>query len=411
MRAFKYIMCVLFVVIIASPLLAIEGDVELLKLIADGYETNWEKIRTWGGSAVVEISEVDEKTEKSAQNGWKRHNQAEFLVDRNLGATRWINRIEDITYNQGKEEQRKPFDYSGMVKSNKGCQMIYDSTDKQRIRTMEILPPADIIRNEGSFIFDPQYIWEHIYPVLQQLRFCYENANDPNLSSGHTIVRQGNIVTFELKVHSEVPGQDNFNRLVFDLSKGCNLVELVALCPVNEVRWKLDYEQIGNVFVVKEMSKSYKDKRQGNERYNQMKVTLNNKIVNKPVDSAEFEFDKIGLRPGDNILDRMVGELVYPWRKEYPISEAIPNIEKDIKASPHKEVPIASPPTCQSVSQTSESANVDAKNPADDKANVNTANSKTKSLLLGILGLAVLFIAIIWLCMDKLFFKRGGGKI
>jgi len=53
----KKIFCLwCFVLLLALPKEAcaiIEGDVELLKKIADGYETTMENLRTWHGEAII----------------------------------------------------------------------------------------------------------------------------------------------------------------------------------------------------------------------------------------------------------------------------------------------------------------------------------------------------------------------
>jgi len=402
MKVFNYTFCIFLILIVAAPLSAIEGDVELLRFIADAYETNQEKIRTWGGSVVVESSVVYAETEELIQKGRKRHSKTKFLIDKNFGATRWNTRFKEVTYNEGKEKQREAFDYSGMVKSNQGYQMFYDSEDKQALRTMELLSADNIIRTENGFTFDPAYIWEHIYPIRQQMKFYYENAHNPNFSSGHTIIRQGDIVTFESKVPSGIHGKDNVNRLVFDLSQGCNLVELVALSQVNEVRWKLDYERIGKVFVIKEISKSYKDKRPGNEHREQMKATLINKIVNNPVNPAEFKFDKIALRPGDHILDRTIGGLEYVW-KETPddVLEVLQNTGEELDTSPLQKVPSTSPVIVQNVPEIPESVVVDAENSSGD-------GLALKSLSFGIVCAFVVLLWVTgWFVFGKIFRKKG----
>jgi len=280
-----------------------KGDIELLKIIADGYETSWKKIRTWGGAAAIDYSVTNGKKDQSHQTGWIRHSQAEFLLDRDLDATRWNVHIENITFDADIQQQKSLFDYSGMLKDGQGYQMVYNRQDQKMGRTLEKLPPDQILRTEGSFAFDPIYILQHIYPDIPgMMRFYYKDANNPNVA--YTVIREGNIVKFESKVPTDVPSQPCVNRLVFDLSKGCNLIEFEGISPITDGRWLVDYEQVGDVFVIKSMSYSHTDKRPGYESRSQFNVVFDNKMVNKPIAPYEFEFDRIGFR--DRILDRTV---------------------------------------------------------------------------------------------------------
>jgi hypothetical protein len=297
-----------FIISYASPLVAFEGDTDLLRVIADGYEVSWENFRTWEGSAFAEISEVRSVSDGTIQEGWKRHIEMVFVCDNDSNASRWVSSFTDTTYSSGKTERRDPLVYSGMVKGNQGFQMVYEKSKERGLRTLDIFPVDDINRSEYGLSFDPQYVWKNVHPnIIGVLRNWYEERND--ITSGHSIIRKGNIITItSILPGSAMPGgtddQELSNVLVFDLSQGCNLVELKALNPASDVTWNLEYENINGVFVPKNISKEHKIKNQGSAYFLYFKARFDNKMVNEPVDPVEFEFDKIGLREGDRIIDR-----------------------------------------------------------------------------------------------------------
>lgn len=317
---------------------AFKGDTELLKYIAEAYEVSCEKIRSWEGTASVDISEVHLGQEEAIKKGWKRHVETDFLYDYDSDAMRWISTFEDTTYNQGQEDRQKPVDFSGMAKTKQGFQMFYDKSNEEGFRTLEILPIDQVNRTENGLTFDPSYVWRHLHPNLTGvLRNWYKERD--NISSGHSIHRQGDIVTVKSVLPASAlpggsPDQEIINVLVFDLSKGCNLLKFEALSPVTDVRWDLEYEEIGGAFVIKTISKEHKIKSPGNEYSKYFKANLNNKMVNQPVEPSEFEYDKIGLRPGDKIIDRMVGELIYDWKKDYRVEDApfATSSQEDVKS-------------------------------------------------------------------------------
>lgn len=416
MRIKKNFFVFSFILIIIVPLWGIEGDVELLKFIADGYENSWEKVRTWGGSATIAFEDFNGKVEQTPSSGWRRHKQTEFLLDRDSKMTRWNARVEEVILDAGKEQQKSPFDYSGIIKPQQAYQMFYDIKNEKKIRTLEVLSPDGVIRTIGGFTFDPVYILQHeVYPDLPlMLRFYYENSHDPAIGEC-SVVRDGDIVKFEVSLPMEDTDQKTINRFVFDLSKGCNLLEFEALGVETDVRWQIDYERVDDVFIIKGLSNSYVCKVPGNESHSQMKALLVNKMVNKPVNPTEFEFDKIGLRPGDRILDRMVGELVYTWKDEYDTPEVVLDAGETTKAPLHQKISEPSLTIGTDSAIASASDNSDA-NKAPEVKPIATQRStdriNSRYLFWWVLGLVLLLAIISCLVIcGKLCCRKDGGQL
>jgi len=162
------------------------------------------------------------------------------------------------------------------------------------------------------------------------------------------------------------------------------------------------------------MSKSHIDRSSGKEIHQEIKATLINKLVNKPVDPREFEFDKIGLRPGDYVLDRTAGNMHYEWKKpnieasevlqerKAPgnTSEILREKKENLDTGLLKNVPEKSPAIVQNAPEKPESAAVDANN---------SPINKTASKSLVVWGFVILLVGAAGIIFGKMFRKKKGG--
>jgi len=324
--------------LITSSKAAITGDTELLKLIADGYEVNLEQLRTWKGNASINSSKVfGEWSDERRPSNYKQElkYESEFLIDRELDAARWkCQTTEDIIEEKGEVTQKDPTYFNGITKGESDYRINFSEIDKVEnlprtlvIRKKEIMP-----QNFLSDTFNPIYAIEkeigRSSKMANKLRFYAENANKTKTDG--SVTRKGDIVTFETRYRGDE--YDDYGevvtRYVFDLSKGCNILEFSNISAINERHWKLDYENKSDVFVVKKISETYKNKRHGFDFTTTKEAVLATEMVNEPIDSTEFEYDKIGLRPGDYILDHIAGGIQYQWQTYSIADEYFANIDK-----------------------------------------------------------------------------------
>jgi hypothetical protein len=339
-----FLLCVFFsVILIQQPVNAvITGDTELLKLIADGYEVNLEKLRTWKGSAIVSSSKIfGEWSDERHPSNYKQEStyESNFLIDRELNANRWNSQtIKENVEEKGKVIKKEQMCFGGIAKGE------YDyRLDFSKLKEFEDRPRTLLIRNKEimpqnflSDTFNPVYAIEkeigRSSKMANKLRFYSENVNKTKTNG--FITREGDIVKLETRYIGDKYNEfgEVVTQYVFDLSKGCNILEFSTINAQNENHWKLDYEKKSDVFVVKKISVTYKNKRPGFDFTTTKEATLTTEMVNEPIDSTEFEFDKIGLRPGDYILDHMAGGIKYQWLKNNVADEFLAEID-NIKAS------------------------------------------------------------------------------
>ena len=309
----------------ACPLFAeIKGDIELLLLIADGYEANLAKLRTWRGKATLKAFHTPIPSTDWGERRWESQN--EFLLDRSQEAIRWRGETLKGTQTlEGKTSQIPPSVQSGMIKSGYNYRLALPDDEKER-GTLLVIPSGRGPRNLESDVFDPVHILtKEICPgLVEQLRGYHRLQSEGKLHfSNGSITRDGDLVTVE--TDNERGGNVGriTTRFVFDLSKGCSLVEFLNSSKPSESHWKLDYEEIADVLVMKQVALTYKDKREGHEYVSTREAILTNEMVNEPVDPNEFTFAKLGMRPGDGVFDRVMGGISYDWKKEQTSHEAL----------------------------------------------------------------------------------------
>lgn len=173
----------------------IEGDLALLKVIADGYEANLAKLATWAGEASI-VSSVSNETGQGAMRRQEKY-KAEFLLNRELDAVRWkwfcLEEFDPKTGQWHSSDVKPTF---GLTKGDCDYVLTFQG------RAVQEAPRGlNIYRRDGwpdhfeGVGFDPLHILaKEIYPdVVGQLRY-YHRLGDTMKSNG-SITREGDIVT------------------------------------------------------------------------------------------------------------------------------------------------------------------------------------------------------------------------
>lgn len=274
-------------IVYAKPL---KGNRELLKLVANGYKANYDKLETMQGSAQI-------KSLYSQQIGGyekEREASAEFLLDKTQRARRWTWRGRD---DKGEIIQA----VSGMIKDKDIFMLPHNDNkpDKRPYQILEIRPIESYDREIGivDSTFDPLYWYKAIREDIYKLCMGYYKAFDsPNLIGG-TIIREDNYIILE------VGDETVTNRYTFDADKGYCLVKYYAKDPQVEDSWDFNFKEIDGVFVPCEL-KRVKDNIYPEETVTfRIEAKISEIIVNEPIDPKCFEIESLGLRAGDYIDD------------------------------------------------------------------------------------------------------------
>jgi hypothetical protein len=109
------------------------------------------------------------------------------------------------------------------------------------------------------------------------------------------------------------------DRYVFDTSKGFNMVDFKSTNAIQKKNWQVDYAKFKDVFlpIFIKYSSEYDDTAAGGVKLTfRAEATIKTKMLNEPVDQSEFALDKIGLRPGDTVVDKIQGDIRHEWKEK-----------------------------------------------------------------------------------------------
>jgi hypothetical protein len=166
----------------------------------------------------------------------------------------------------------------------------------------------DMISGAG---FDPMfYLTLGGESVDRRLLFLHENAHNPRMSGHHVITRNGSRV--QVKVTSPGRNKELANASVYDLSRGGNRVEYHHSSDNVASDWKYTYERHDGAWVLKSLTRADTSREHGpGEDAGPIMTTMKKSIewttnvVNEPLAPDAFSLDKLGVRPGDTVLDYM----------------------------------------------------------------------------------------------------------
>jgi hypothetical protein len=281
----------------------VHGDVELLKIVALKHKTNFESILTWKGEA------FEERT--STQGDWFDYlmkNKCTFAYDRLRHAVRWnkepqenhcINHGEpqiDILANYNSEmfKDQYYYKYNG-----------YEQPDKSVVYGL-VIDSSRAASGWQEHGLDPRYLFNEPAgnTVYERLILMY---NNPNVESPfeYYVKREGDFVKLEL---SRDEGRRTHN-MVFDLSKGGNIVENYNKTPTAENIRKYEYEENSGIWILKSYKWTNSSHRKNGEVSESTRmVTWSNSIVNVPFEEDEFTMEKLGVKVGDRVSDHRINK-------------------------------------------------------------------------------------------------------
>lgn len=313
----------------------LEGDIELLKLVATTHKNNRESIHTWQGSAKSETIYRD-------SNGVLVHekNSATFLLDTKKDAIRckWIEE-ERLGRIEGRlVSDRRDLETINTMRKGAGYYKYahgYTLNDGTKLNSLVIWPGYKARREAYGSGFDPmRYMTGHITKctddLAERLMYYYRRASSFK-STSVKVSREGNVVTLE------VQGEVALNHHEFDLSKGGNIVKYYGESDGGTELREWTYEQKDGVWVLQTFSKDLKwnepqPSHLGGFTNEIGKVTFADNTVNRPMPASEFSLEALGVKVGDRVTDQVKGiAYVYGVEKELPLEKEEPLLKEMIE--------------------------------------------------------------------------------
>ena len=286
---------------IAPAFATVNGDAELLLMLADGFVRNHEGLRTWQGNATIQSLNTRDGASAS-----EAITEVSFVSDRAQRSVAW-----NWTQTQGSRDGQRvePFTASGMIVGQQTTSIqAHVSTNRPTglgVVVDSAVPgpqPLDAIANA----FDPYaYFYQPTHDTSRFLRWNYDNRANVNIYP-IDVTREGSRITVEASDR-----QDGrvmvLNRYVFDVDQGCNLVEYEGRDDTNETHRLVEYAKIGGVFVPAKVTDRSIIHRDEETTSRDMTITFALQRVNEPVAENAFTFEGIGVQVGDNIFDNIAG--------------------------------------------------------------------------------------------------------
>ena len=284
---------------------AVQGDVELLKTVAERHKANFEAILTLKGEAL--------ETRTSTRGDWYDltiKNKCTFAYERLQDVARWNKYPQE--YSCIKYGKPRP-DILATYKNHNAVMLKYKSyyeyagleqpNDKNKVVHTLVIGPASMAKGRGGHCLDPRYFLADPggATVHRRLMLIYDNANDEE-AVGWSVKREGELVTLQ---HS--PDETRISKNVYDLSAGANMVEYYHKTPTLEISQHYSYEQKSGVWILKSFKKTHVSRlKSGDIRKSTRSINWTNSVVNVPFEQDEFTVEKLGLKRGDLISDHRI---------------------------------------------------------------------------------------------------------
>lgn len=311
-----------------SVLAGVEGDVELLRLVAEENKANRERIGTWRMHGT-------ERATNKRYSPWvlkEMTAQFDFVYDGERGAKRWgyLPLTHRSTGKDGVIFEAEP----DSVGQGGGNVLVLDgalyryrlffTTSNSSRRPVHIYSDAGRLHSymsedmDGFNYFDTA-IGRNVYKHL--MRYVRDH-NNPALDV--TVSRSGDIITIETGAGRRERG----TIAKYDASRGYNLVEYssYAIQGSKEDRWyyEWEWEDVDGVFVPAKVKWRREERNPATGRlqgFREKTLTFTTNEVNIPIDPSEFTLAAIGVQPGDKVIDNRIdrrksrGRVVsYPYR-------------------------------------------------------------------------------------------------
>ena len=285
----------------------IEGDIELLRLVATAHQANRAAIDTWQGHVLIESTLAD-------ANGpiLQDRYSVDFLSDCRREVTRWTWTQDERYVREGLEIDGKPIKKTvsepfsamttrmGFYRHAPGITTL----EGDRLNTLVIWPPERARRSSYSDSFNPMwYLTGHMTKCTDDfiglLVFLYRRVKNDG-TANIIATRDGDVVILERG------NETVLNRHYFSLTQGGNVVKYYARDQNGTERRTWTYEQKGGVWIPRTFvfnHKTYSPDMLGNTNRT-WKVTFVDNIMNEPIPVSQFSLEALGYKSSEQLNDQ-----------------------------------------------------------------------------------------------------------
>lgn len=298
-------LCFTVLIFFLSParvLAGLDGDPALLRMVAEGYRANRDKLTTWQGTASRTSYESGASFRKYFDSRTIQ-TSVSFAWDKEVDANRWnVSRTATTTIKDGLEDVNHARRFYGGIKKDglvyklgplldeKGRQpsmcYVYDLQSENALTDVDFRPTM--------------YFSYHGMDIYKTCMAFAGWADNPKVTS--RVTRDGDIVTLH------VGSDKQFNEYVFDISKGYNLIRWQSVTgPNDQGMTTIEYEEISGVFVPSEYTEHSCTPGADGTNTIKVEVVFENSVLNAPIDPREFTLEAIEVMSGDTIYDYRTG--------------------------------------------------------------------------------------------------------
>jgi len=306
---FVFFIFILISMLVPSSWAHLSGDPRLFKLVAIIHQSNKGKIYSWQGEATRE--EVFASTNSILS---KETQSINYVFDISKDALRWSLSRESRLVDENSEMNKSLGSITrldGMLKDDAFYKYWPSrmTMKGEKKNTLVIWPKQKSRKLSYSEVFHPMwYLTGHMTKctddLAERLLFFYEEPNMPALSES-SIYRNNDSIVFTLNDKSS----NLTHRYEFDLSKGGNITKYISQFEKDTEVREWSYEEIDNVWIPRSFAYEYNTGVAHSLGHTKrtINIVFSNSVLNKAIPSSEFTIEKLGIRAGDPITDRING--------------------------------------------------------------------------------------------------------
>ena len=290
------------------------GDMELLRVVAATHADNYQRIRTWLGSAQWDSQGHDViDPDPGRRSEFRNTSTISFAIDDSRQAIRSNWRDTEIRYRPTEDGHVidnpalnianrlvRPdglYRYRGSLERDVQLQLVIWPHEASQLKEQEALEDLDprtyLTRLSAS---------QDIEEMLQARYDTFKDATNRSLPDGvhFSVHRDGELLVIN---EATVPASGRMEQEYgFDLARGGNLVFFEQDTPIYSLSKTLSYESHDGIWLPALIHEIRTDKRKLRTRI--LTIQFNTASLNQPIADSEFSVESLGVSPGDPVVDR-----------------------------------------------------------------------------------------------------------
>ena len=278
----------------------LKGDPALLRQAAQLHKANREKIVTWSGRVLV-----SDREELEGQEISRAESEVNFFagIPSNRLRFHW-----NVTFRSGGTVANPVNSKNGLIATERYTS-VSRHKDPEKLQTVISIEPAKRLRvGPLSEDFNPMFYFDDNAGRIDKFfASIADNAENPKLSDW-VVSQTGNLVT--LRVEAE----NVYNEYVVDMAAGATLSRYRAGDTDGDEAYDWQYESKDGVWIpiTWKCVKHERWRSENNRRVPTKEVRTITRIVrwevsrlNEPIADEEFSIDKLGIKDGEWVTDRI----------------------------------------------------------------------------------------------------------